>query len=324
MPDLVTGLVPPPAHACDLSAPAAMPMCRSTPTAARRIPRTGAASGSVSWLLGTEFIATTPHGEDARGLGRVFFDLRPQAIDVGVDRVFVTFVAVTPDRVEQVHARENLARLAGEEIQQVELPWREVHTLSVEADFAGDRIDGQAIEAQTAGVHLQIACHGIDTTQQGFDPSHQFEHRKRLGKVIVGAQFQTKDAVQFAGAGAGDDNRCVTRHRPGTAADFQTVDPRQHQVEDECIPVTLLQQAHALVAVGAVCDLELFVPQMQANQVGDVLVILDHKDAFGLFHEAQSFGAISALCGFSSGRVITNSLTPREDLAINPSLGCVP
>ena len=63
----------------------------------------------------------------------------------------------------------------------------------------------------------------------------------------------------------------------------------------------LLQQAHALIAVGTVNHLELFVAQVQADQVGDVLVILDHEDAFGLFHEAQSFGAMRALCGFSLG-----------------------
>jgi hypothetical protein len=38
---------------------------------------------------------------------------------------------------------------------------------------------------------------------------------------------------------------------------------------------------------------------MQADKVGDMQVVLDHEDAFGLFHQAQSFGAMSALCGFS-------------------------
>jgi hypothetical protein len=42
--------------------------------------------------------------------------------------------------------------------------------------------------------------------------------------------------------------------------------------------------------------LELLIAKMQADQVGDVLVILDHEDAFGLFHTAQSFGAMGALC----------------------------
>jgi hypothetical protein len=40
--------------------------------------------------------------------------------------------------------------------------------------------------------------------------------------------------------------------------------------------------------------LELLIAKMQADQVGDVLVVLDHEDAFGLFHPGQSFGAMSA------------------------------
>ncbi|MNC65668.1 hypothetical protein D3C75_1159810 [compost metagenome] len=58
----------------------------------------------------------------------------------------------------------------------------------------------------------------------------------------------------------------------------------------------MLQQAHAFIAIGAVHHLELLIAKMQADQVGDVLVVLDHEDAFGLFHPGQSFGAMSALC----------------------------
>jgi len=35
---------------------------------------------------------------------------------------------------------------------------------------------------------------------------------------------------------------------------------------------------------------------VQADQVGDMQIVLDHEDTFGLFHPAQSFGAMNALC----------------------------
>jgi hypothetical protein len=63
----------------------------------------------------------------------------------------------------------------------------------------------------------------------------------------------------------------------------------------------LLQQSHAFIAIGAMHHLELFVAQMQADKVGDMQIVFDHEDAFGLFHQAQSFNAMSALCGFSGG-----------------------
>ncbi|MNG03100.1 hypothetical protein D3C84_861620 [compost metagenome] len=93
--------------------------------------------------------------------------------------------------------------------------------------------------------------------------------------------------MHFAGARTGDDDRRVARHGAGAAADFQAIDAGQHQVENQGIPVALLQQAHAFGAVGAVHDLELLITQMQADQVGDMQVILDHEDAFGLFHPAH-------------------------------------
>ncbi|MNI85936.1 hypothetical protein D3C73_1429780 [compost metagenome] len=39
-----------------------------------------------------------------------------------------------------------------------------------------------------------------------------------------------------------------------------------------------------MVAIGAVHHLELLVAQVQADQVGDVGVVLDHQNAFGLVH----------------------------------------
>ncbi len=142
---------------------------------------------------------------------------------------------------------------------------------------------------KAAGVHLQVARHGIDPAQQGLDPRHQLGHRKRLGQVIVGAQLQAEDAVQFAGACAGDDDRCVARHGAGATADFQAVDAGQHQVEDQCIPAALLEQAHAFVAIGTVGHLELLVAQVQADQVGDMGIVLDHQDSFGLIHVRETF-----------------------------------
>ncbi len=192
-------------------------------------------------------------------MSRIGFDLCPQAVDVSVDGVLVAFMAVAPDCIEQVHAREHFAGLTGEEIQQVELPWREVEPATVKGHIARDRIDGEAVRDQAAGVHFQVAGHGVDPSQQRFDPGHQFEHRKGFGQVIVGAEFEPENPVHFAGARTGNDDRGVAGHGAGAAADFQAIDAGQHQVEDQCVPASLLQQAHAFIAVGAVHHLELLI-----------------------------------------------------------------
>ncbi len=75
------------------------------------------------------------------GLRRVGLDLGAQAVDVGIDGVFVALVAVAPHGVEQVHAREHLARLAREEVQQVEFPWGQLQALALQGGIAGERVD---------------------------------------------------------------------------------------------------------------------------------------------------------------------------------------
>ncbi len=43
-----------------------------------------------------EFITNTPDRQDVLGIGRVGFDLGPQTVDIGVDGMVVTVVAVSP------------------------------------------------------------------------------------------------------------------------------------------------------------------------------------------------------------------------------------
>lgn len=83
------------------------------------------------------------------------------------------------------------------------------------------------------------------------------------------------------------------------AADLQAIDAGQHQVEDQRVPTALLQQAQAFAAVGAVHHLEVFVAQVQADQVGNVGVVLDHQDSFGLIHVRETFA-----CGSRIMRVL--------------------
>ncbi|MCY1440033.1 hypothetical protein D9M71_562900 [compost metagenome] len=203
---------------------------------------------------------------------------------MGVDRMLIAFMVVAPHGIEQVQARKHLARLAGEEVQQVELTWGEVQALAVQRRLACQRVDEQTAGTQAARIHFQVTSHRLDPAQQRLDPGHQFKHRERLGQVVVGAQFQAEDAVHFTGAGAGDDDRCVVRHGPGPAANFQAVDARQHQVENQGVPVTLFQQFQGSVAIAFVHHVQLLVTQVQGDQVGDVLIVLDHQDAFGLIH----------------------------------------
>src|SRR5687767_2231645 len=85
---------------------------------------TGPAAGAPgrSWLEG---VADAPDGLEVAGRDRVRLDLRPQAAHVDRHRAGVAGVAVLPDLIEELLAREDLAGPAGQAGQQVELRRRE-------------------------------------------------------------------------------------------------------------------------------------------------------------------------------------------------------
>src|SRR5438876_1140564 len=90
-----------------------------------------------------EFVADAPNGLDKLRLVRILLDLGAQAVDVGIDRVFVSAVRIAPYAVEQLCPGKNPARMAREVHQQIELLRRQVHGLSVKANRASLNIDVQ-------------------------------------------------------------------------------------------------------------------------------------------------------------------------------------
>ena len=69
-------------------------------------------------------------------MGRVGLELSAEPVDVGVDRVLVAFVTVAPDLVEKLASAVDPAWVAGEVVQEVELPGGQVHRrLDLELDI---------------------------------------------------------------------------------------------------------------------------------------------------------------------------------------------
>ena len=74
-------------------------------------------------------IADAPHGQDVAWLGRVRLDLFAQTMDVHGDCAVVGRVLIAPYAFEQLVAAEDLSRVAGEEVQQLELGAGQRHAL---------------------------------------------------------------------------------------------------------------------------------------------------------------------------------------------------
>jgi len=146
------------------------------------------------------------------------------------------------------------------------------------SQFASAEVDHRVAEADfrfgLAGRSRRRRHH--PAAQHGVDARHQFARIERLGQVVVGAQFQTDDAVDLVALGGQHDDGEIPAFlvlRAQAAANRQAVLARHHQVEhDEVVE---------------------FARQRPLEQLAQPDVVVDHQDLGGLglrgvlVHEAQ-------------------------------------
>src|SRR5690606_18964232 len=132
---------------CRHSSPNAVPLRRPN-AATRRDSASSALPSAVRrcfirrlWWAG--LVAHTAHGQHDLGVFRVAFDLRAQALDVDVHQAGVGRVAVAPHLLEQHLAGEDLARLAGQRHEEVELQRGQRDGLAGPGHLVAGHVDGQ-------------------------------------------------------------------------------------------------------------------------------------------------------------------------------------
>ena len=199
-----------------------------------------------------------------------------------------------PDQIQQLLAPEDAARCAHEGGQEVELLGREIHPLALHDD-----LEAVPVDLEVARLEVLLPVRGIAPLAppgHRADPRDQLARREGLGDVVVGAHLEAEDLVPLFHA-AGD-------HDHGNAAglgillepptDLPAVELRHHDVEQDDVGLVL---ARALEGVGAIPDQDhvvAFLGQVVADELGHVLLVLDHEDAaarFGRFRWSGLRGA---------------------------------
>ncbi len=117
--------------------------------------------------------------------------------------------------------------------------------------------------------------------QQRTGAGHQLANAERLGKVIVGAAFETEHLVAFfAPGGEHQDRHILVRALAAHgAADGNAVDARQHQVEDDQIERLRSGPHQRLMPVGNGLNLEAFEAEVELNQLADMGFVFDDENA---------------------------------------------
>jgi hypothetical protein len=203
---------------------------------------------------------------------RIGFDLSPQPRDGDVDRPGQRDLLISPHDTQQVLARDDAPFTLGEASQQLDLTMPEIDFISALERPQPPEIDRDWTETDLFDSRVAAAKHGMNARQQ-------LVERKRLGHIVVGAQFERADLVVFVPPCGEDDHRGRFGPRAQLAAHVEPGALGKHQVEQHQIgnePRYLLDR---LDSVRSALDGKAFVDQIVFENARNRRIVFDHQDA---------------------------------------------
>ncbi len=209
------------------------------------------------------------------GILRIRFDFFADAAHINIDRTWSHIGCVTPDRIEQLVARENAPGVP--------------HKVVEQAEFGGGGRNLFAAHGQRhrRGINVHLFDLGrqrrqgpLETAQHGLDTGHQFARTERFGDVVIGTQFQSQYAIGLATFRGQKNyrNRCQRDRLPDLTAKFQAIFPGHHDIEQEQRRTLAFRVRHDHIASRIQTHVEASALQMMAYQAGNIRVVFHYKD----------------------------------------------
>ena len=117
--------------------------------------------------------------------------------------------------------------------------------------------------------------------QHRVDPGNQFARIERLRQVVVGAHFQTDDAIDVLALGRQHDDRHRFAGAAQPPAHGESILAGQHEVEHDEVGRVALELAVEVARVGERGDLESLFAQIAGQQVAQADVVVDDENLRG-------------------------------------------
>ena len=113
------------------------------------------------------------------------------------------------------------------------------------------------------------------------DAENEFFGGKRLGHVVIGAEFEAGDPViQFTAGGEHDDGDLTgTGVAPKVLENPETVPARQHQVQNNQIWLVLLGQKNSRESVPSRQNFQTLPLQVKSNQIENVGFVINNENS---------------------------------------------
>jgi hypothetical protein len=113
--------------------------------------------------------------------------------------------------------------------------------------------------------------------QDRLDARHQFARGKGFGHIIIGAQFQSDDAVDLIIACGQKQDRHLG-HGPDAAADLKAVHFRQTHIQHDQVGLFARGMHQGALAIAGGEDSVACPLQCQRHQVAQARVVIDKQD----------------------------------------------
>src|SRR3954449_4414848 len=116
------------------------------------------------------------------------------------------------------------------------------------------------------------------TAQDGPNPRDQLARIKRLGQVIVCPNLEANDSINVFSPCCQQKHR-YARGRTQAAKNFEPVDPRQHDIENNQHVIALRRAGEASLTVMLRLRFKALGGEILSNQAAEFHIIVDDQDA---------------------------------------------
>ena len=206
-----------------------------------------------------------------------------------IDRARFTRKIVPPYAREQLLAREHLAGVGREHVQDLDLLGRADDRLAAQRDGIALEIDGQAVVGDDAAVALWLLARAA---QHRLDARHDLARAEGLDDVIVRAQLEPDDAVDLL-ALCGEHQDGELRALADLAAHLDAGHLGHHDVEHAQHDLRR-DGGKRLLAVVCVHGLKPLRLEIDAKRLMDDLVVVRDQDLLCHICTASPSGMVSA------------------------------
>ena len=191
-----------------------------------------------------------------------------------VHRAVVPHILIAPHHVQQILPAVHPARVAHEQLHQVELLGRQLHWGPVLPGRALRRVQMDVAHGQLPRL-LLLDSGGGGTAEQGPHPGLQLQNVEGLGHIVVRSAGKAHQLVRILPLGSEHDDGHVGK-LPDAHTGLQPVDLGHHQVQDNEVKAALPGQLHRLLPVGARFHLIALLLQVKADALHQHRLVIHH------------------------------------------------